>query len=211
MQMIAMLTMLIDHIGVVFYPDNQVLRMIGRLAFPLYAYLIVVGYQRTRNIKMYVNRLLLLAGLSQLPFMLALNLTSINAIGTLLICLLVLVAMDRFQGSWLSAGTAAAGLVLLEIIPFDYGAFGLMLVLTFRYIPKQAWVIIQAALCIFFQVFKGWSNEIYSVISTAAIVYTPDLLKQMDRVKIPRWLWRSFYPAHLTVLALILIITNGGI
>ncbi|WJH35603.1 conjugal transfer protein TraX [Paenibacillus sp. CC-CFT747] len=95
MQIVAMLTMLIDHIGFLYFPESPGWRVIGRLAFPIYAYFIVRGYRHTSSVKAYMTRLLLLAAVSQLPYMLALKQTGINAIGTLYVCLLALYLLER--------------------------------------------------------------------------------------------------------------------
>ncbi|MHA1898537.1 MAG: TraX family protein, partial [Promethearchaeota archaeon] len=59
--------MVFDHIGAVLYP-RIILRIIGRLAFPIFAFLIVEGYERTRDPKKYLLRLFLWGMVSQIPF-----------------------------------------------------------------------------------------------------------------------------------------------
>lgn len=75
LKMIAIISMLIDHIGVVFIPyDSQlhiVFRSIGRLAFPIFVFLIVEGFHHTHNIKKYLMRLGIFAFISEIPFDLA--------------------------------------------------------------------------------------------------------------------------------------------
>lgn len=51
LRLLAMLTMLIDHIGVIFFPDDIILRIVGRLAFPLFAWGIARGYRYTSSLK----------------------------------------------------------------------------------------------------------------------------------------------------------------
>ena len=65
--------MTIDHIGAILFPEYIVLRIIGRLAFPLFCYLIVLGVESTRNIRNYFIRLLIFGFISQVPFYLALG------------------------------------------------------------------------------------------------------------------------------------------
>lgn len=69
--MIALVTMLIDHIGFIFYPDMIALRVIGRIAFPIYCFLLVQGFLHTSNLKKYMVRMGVFALLSEVPFDLA--------------------------------------------------------------------------------------------------------------------------------------------
>ncbi|MFN2363319.1 MAG: TraX family protein, partial [Halarsenatibacteraceae bacterium] len=70
-KMVAITTMLIDHIGSIIFPEYIILRVIGRLAFPLFAFLITEGYRHTSNINRYLVRLSIFALISQYPFWLA--------------------------------------------------------------------------------------------------------------------------------------------
>ena len=71
LKVIAILLMLIDHTGAVIFPEAIILRLIGRLSFPIFAYLIVVGYTKTKSFSKYLTRLVIFAALSQIPFSLA--------------------------------------------------------------------------------------------------------------------------------------------
>ncbi|QGQ93929.1 conjugal transfer protein TraX [Paenibacillus psychroresistens] len=204
MQFVAMLTMLSDHMGIIFFKNELIWRIIGRLAFPIYAYCIVVGYKHTRDLKKYMLRLLLIAAISQLPFMLALGIMGFNAVATLLVCIVTLYLLDKWK--WLVIPVITGLAVMLEVLNFDYGLYGLILVLIFRYTKGGYMVLSHLLLNIIFVFYKGWVTEFFSIIATLFIVYAPWLYKAADNIQIPRWLWRSFYPAHLTVLGVIFLI-----
>ena len=76
MKILAVISMLIDHTAIVLFPrfiDVSVymaMRAIGRFAFPVFAFLIVNGYERTRDVKRYLTRLLAFAVISQIPYVL---------------------------------------------------------------------------------------------------------------------------------------------
>jgi hypothetical protein len=203
MQLLAILTMLADHVGVAFFPDQIAWRIIGRLAFPIYAYFVVLGYQRTSNLKNYILRLTIIGLLSQYPFMIALDIKGINAVGTLLICLLALIGLDRLESTLLKGIMLLGTGILLEFGLFDYGIYGLLLVCMYRYAKDQWLVIFHFLLNTVFLFLKGWVLEAFSLISTLGIVYLPALYHWTEKFRVPRWLWRGFYPAHLTLLALI--------
>lgn len=65
LKLIAITTMLIDHMGAALFPQYFTMRIIGRIAFPIYAYCITLGCCHTKNIALYALRVLLLAIISQ--------------------------------------------------------------------------------------------------------------------------------------------------
>src|SRR5207244_4281126 len=70
-KILAIICMIIDHVGLFFFPEYTLFRIVGRIAFPLFAWLIANGAHFTRNIRAYLTRLFALAVISQLPFTLA--------------------------------------------------------------------------------------------------------------------------------------------
>ncbi|XEC93076.1 TraX family protein [Paenibacillus tarimensis] len=201
MQIIAILTMLVDHIGIVFFPDESIWRTIGRIAFPLYAFALVIGYYKTTDRRKYLLRLTVIAVLSQLPYQIGLDDHGVNVVGTLIICLLVLILLDRFRHFALALPVVAAAAILLETADFDYGYYGLALVLIYRYCRGHLQVFLHLILNIAVLFDKGWMLQLFSLFTTLTLVYSPQLYRYFDRYKPPRWVWRAFYPAHLSVLA----------
>lgn len=68
LKIIACAIMLLDHIGAALFPQVRWIRLIGRLAFPIFAYLIAEGYARTKNFSKYLSRLLMFGLIAQIPF-----------------------------------------------------------------------------------------------------------------------------------------------
>lgn len=203
MQLIAMITMLIDHVGLLFFPGDVLWRVIGRIAFPIYAYALVQGYQHTSNYRKYASRLLLIAVLSQIPYQLAFNTNGLNVVATLFVSLLVLRMLDSSKPGPLSAIVIAGVCVIMEVLPFDYGAYGLLLVLIFQFASQGRAVAMHLLLNLVYLFAYGWVIQLASILPTLVIAYGPELWRKLEAWRLPRWVWRAYYPAHLVVLAIL--------
>ncbi|MFS0869807.1 TraX family protein [Paenibacillus xylanilyticus] len=202
MQWIAMITMLIDHIGAVFYPQIEELRIIGRIAFPIYAFAVYIGYKHTRNVQKYIWRLFWIAVISQVPFMAAFNHMSLNVVWTLWTSLLVLLALDKLPNRLLGIPIVIGAGIIMEMTAMDYGMYGLLLVMLFRYFQGPVLVLGHVLLTALYIQLYSSSVQMYSVIATLGIAIA-QYYGAGFRLKGPRWIWRYFYPAHLAVIAII--------
>lgn len=209
MQWLAMITMLTDHLGYAFFPDERYLRVIGRIAFPIYCYFLVLGYQRTRNVRKYTIRLLLIAALSQLPFMYAFDITNLNVVCTLFISLLLMIVIDKLSLKYFPVSLLLILAVgwLADHLHMDYGMYGVLLVLVFRYTTGYWVIVAHLALTVVFVLFGGFSDiQVFSVLATALIAIHLNLYPKTKLYSPPRWIWRSFYPAHLAIIAIIRLV-----
>ncbi|WP_336779577.1 TraX family protein [Paenibacillus illinoisensis] len=202
MQWIAMITMLIDHIGAVFYPQVEELRIIGRIAFPIYAFAVYIGYKHTRNVQKYIWRLFWIAVLSQVPFMAAFNHLSLNVVWTLWSSLLVLLVLDKLPNRLLGIPIVVGAGIIMEMTAMDYGMYGLLLVLLFRYYQGPVLVLGHVLLTALYIQLYSSSVQMYSVVATLGIAIA-QYYGAGFRLKGPRWIWRYFYPAHLAIIAII--------
>ncbi|MED5019777.1 TraX family protein [Paenibacillus chibensis] len=205
MQLIAMLTMLVDHLGMVWFEGQTWLRVIGRIAFPIYAYALVQGHIYTGSKTMYLTRLFALALLSQIPYQLALNPHGLNVIATLLMAAMVMQLMDQTPSLWVKGSMVIGAAAIMQIFPFDYGAYGLFMVLIFRWFRGERLVAAHLALNLLYLLayVPGGLVQMLSIAPTLLIVYGPNLWKRLEQIRVRKWLWRSFYPVHLAALAVL--------
>lgn len=135
---IAAALMLTDHVGAILLPEVPVLRCVGRLAFPIFAFFIAEGYAHTRNFGRYFRRLAILAVVSEIPFNLengaVFDLTRQNVLFTFCLALLTLrgleaLGRERGFGRWAGCGLVlAAGFAAGELLRTDYGGWGVVTV-----------------------------------------------------------------------------------
>ena len=135
---IAAALMLTDHVGAILLPEVPVLRCVGRLAFPVFAFFIAEGYAHTRDFGRYFRRLAILAVVSEIPFNLengaVFDLTRQNVLWTFCLALLTLrgleaLGRERGFGRWAGCGLVlAAGFAAGELLRTDYGGWGVVTV-----------------------------------------------------------------------------------
>ena len=139
LKLIAICTMFIDHLGYTLFPGDLWLRCVGRVAFPIFCFLIAEGCVYTHDRRKYALRLLAFALLSEIPFNL-MNSGAVwdryhqNVLWTLLTGALVCWLIDwalknrRALAFVLTALVMAAAFFLLERLNTDYGGWGMLLV-----------------------------------------------------------------------------------
>lgn len=203
MQIIAMLTMLIDHVGLIFYPGELAWRVVGRIAFPIYCYALVQGHIHTSSRPRYLRRLLVIAVLAQIPYNLAIDPGGWNVVFTLLFSALVLTVLDLLPKLWMGLPIVLGAVLLTDALPLDYNAYGLLLVLIFRYTRSYWLVLAHLALNVFYLFYYNWLVQLASILPTILIALTPGFWTLLEKRRLPRWVWWSFYPAHLAILALV--------
>jgi len=200
--------MTVDHVGAILYPEFEVLRVIGRLSFPLFAYLLMLGMETTRNIRNYFIRLFVFAFISQVPFFLALDygpFDSLNIFFTLSFGLLFIYFFKR--GSVFVVVPLLASLLL----PFDYGVYGIAVV-GCMYILKENTKFGVASLVLLNTLFLvPWSNQFLSIAAIPFIVLHKNgslttTKETAEHYTIPVWrkyFFYIYYPLHLTLIYII--------
>lgn len=230
---IALLTMLIDHTGLVFvlyglnyhgYPIfingtdylpliYHIMRNIGRIAFPIYLFLLVQGFIHTHNRKAYALRLFLFACISEIPFNLALSGKLFsweyqNVFWTLLAGFLMMWGIESLKKTGMNpllksiCILALAGAVMAAVTfchtDYDWnGILSLLILYHFRY--NRLDTVILGAVSF---VWEPW----------AILAFIPICLYNGKRGRqAPKYFFYAFYPAHLLLLVCINLLLFGSI
>lgn len=232
LHILAMLLMVCDHAWATVISGQAWLTAVGRLAFPIFAFMLAEGFRRTRNVKRYALRLLVLALLSEIPFDLMYGATVFypfhqNVIWTFLIALLCMWAISSVHrhGKFLPTVlicliTATAGYLAGRLLMTDYGGEGVLTVLLFYLFPSETW---RQKLC------QTLGMIGLNCILLASLVVPVSLFGHMLELPeqglallalIPIWLYNGnqgchsrctrlvcygFYPVHMLILALCMI------
>jgi len=135
-KLIAIITMLCDHSGDAILGRFSFLNVIGRIAFPLFCFQIVIGYKHTKNVNKYLLRLFLFGLISQIPFCLftylyLARIDLLNVFFTLTIGLLAIYILDVFPKKYkfLAVILNLVLVIIAELAQTDYGWFGVCLII----------------------------------------------------------------------------------
>ena len=222
LKLIALITMIIDHIGaavlemgviegynigalnisyetaIFWWNVDSVLRAIGRIAFPIYCFLITEGYVHTRNPRKYALRLGAFALISEIPFDLAFShswwsMEYQNVFFTLLLGLLAIMAIDECEkqakSRWVGLAAAFCFVMLGDVLRTDYGAFGVFFIVVLYVFRNCGWIrTVIGCLLI------AWET-------TGPLAFIPIQMYNGERGRLRlKYLFYAFYPVHLVIL-----------
>ena len=237
LKMIAVITMLIDHSAATilerilvqmpswapatvdnweqWYRLDLLLRGIGRMAFPIYCFLLVEGFHYTHSRRKYAARLFVFALISEVPFDMALNQSVLefsynNVFCTLFLGLLVIMAadwvMERFSSDNLTSEIGRITLLVVigmvgcalasYVISCDYGASG-VIAIYIMYLLRSKRELGFALAVVSLGVFSGELELL------ALLMLIPLHFYNGTRGKQHKYFFYAFYPLHLLLLALI--------
>lgn len=216
-KVVAIISMTFDHVGNVFFPEYPVFRWIGRIAFPLFCYCLTVGMLYTHDIKKYVLRLSIFALISQPFWILAFNaddiignIFNLNIFFTLVVSLLTTWGFK--EKKWL---LFIVGIVLLNVVNFDYAMTGPVLMLIFYLCRNRPWLGALIYTLTYLPAINGSMEDPLALkIGTHAIGFEIFALLALPfiyfhtntKLKISKWFFYIYYPAHLFVIFLLQMI-----
>lgn len=219
LKFLACAIMLLDHIGATLIPWGT-LRIIGRLAFPIFCFLLAEGAHYTRSPRNYLLRLGIGAILSELPFDLALfgswSWQHQSVMITLLLGAMALLAMKRMTQPLLKILVLLLFAFLADFMNTDYGGAGVLMIALFGLTRerKYGWVVQLLGMYLICRwIIPGgvvWFIDRYVFIEIFAILaLIPIWLysrKKSTSSRAVQWAFYLFYPVHLWILYLISIL-----
>lgn len=230
-KLVAMVSMLIDHVGYVFFPYIPEMRIVGRIAMPLFCYGIVMGSEHSRNLPKYALRLLAGFLISQPFFMLALNhsIREWNVLATLFLGLVGIIGIQKkTYGSqyWLPL----ICLMAAAVQQMDYGWKGVLLILL-MYLARNSrggMIALMVSFCLYWgagssevtvlfgqrikpameanSFFYPLTGMVFSLIrmQSLAILSLPFIISPTHTgIRISKFLGYAMYPGHLLLIWLL--------
>lgn len=196
-KVLAALLMVIDHVGLVFFPDQLIFRYLGRLSFPLFAWLLGQGEKHTRDVYAYLLRIVIWGLVSQPIYFLLFHNGQLNILFTLTLGLIAL-SLPKLIGAKYLVWTAMA--IIAQAINADYGAYGVFTI-----------ILLSQFVCSSLVWWAGWEILNLSILFTRLFasyqelaILAPVILicwngKQGSKFKS----FYLFYPVHIFLLWLV--------
>lgn len=220
MKTFAVLCMLIDHIGFLFFPEQVIWRMIGRLAMPIFAYNIARGARYTRSMNRYMKKIFLFALISQLPFWWMQKMAyghsflsiHFNIGFTFLAALGIIKFLQEveYQNKLLRVGKILICLMILvsaDLLHLDYGSYGILVVLLCYKVrgDKQSRWILWIGYTVLTYLSYLSSVPMFLLQEMGVLAFgVIAILQDISEKRIGRFFY-IFYPLHMIVLCILKI------
>lgn len=223
LKLIACVTMLIDHFGASLLLELQIPKMaqiyytcrsIGRIAFPIYCFLLVEGMHHTRNPLNYILRLAAGILLAELPFDMLFEghfcWSAQNVMVTLTLGAVMLLCMRKTDKKWLKPLMVLPFAILAELAKCDYGAGGIVMIAVFALFDRLSLQTV-ALFLVNWQLLPSAAVSVFGVVVIIQLLAVAAMVpiglysgKKLTHSRAVQWAFYLFYPVHLLVLWTIL-------
>ena len=218
LKIIAMISMAFDHIGLLFFPNVAIFRIIGRIAFPIFAYMIAEGCRYTKNRAKYIGMIGAMAVAFQLVYFVAMESLYQGILVTFSLAIITIYSIDGIIKGKKTRERLASVLALacvaffVFILPtflagtdfdIDYGIWGIVIPVLAYFMPSHKWQAGSVAVLLLIRAIH------YTMIPSAlglvqwfSLLTVPLLfLYNGERGKAKmKYVFYIFYPAHLVIL-----------
>ena len=216
LKLIACITMLLDHIGAFLLPQCGWLRIIGRIAFPVYCFLLAEGVHYTKNLLQYGLRLLLCAVVSEIAFDYAvfggISWEGQSVMLTLLIGFAMAACMKKLENPLLQLLVVVPFAVVAQWARVDYGGLGVVLMALFvltRETPHKLLIQTVGLAAISYLIdgtvmlFAGVTVRIQLLAIVAMIPIALYSGRKVTNSRAVQLAFYLFYPVHLALLYIV--------
>ena len=209
LKLIAMVTMIFDHVGDSLFPEYTWMRIIGRIAMPIFAFCVAEGFGHTHDKLKYLTRMAIFAVISEVPFDLfgagkALDLSHQNIMFTFALAIAGLILYEKLTLSGKKSGYILGYLVLILscaaalILKTDYTFLGVLLVTIFFVLRKKDLLIRDGVALLSHLALRNMGIYLWGILG-----FIPIAFYNGERGKGMKYLFYVFYPAHLLLIFVI--------
>ena len=198
LKIIAMLSMTIDHMAYYYGCTNpylyELMRTIGRIAFPTFAFLLAEGFVHTRNRRKYMLSLFLFALISEVPWMLLNHDDSHNVLFTLLTGILGMYAIENIKNQWGAClcVTLLGMIVLLADTDYSWKGYGLVLLFYMFRNRKDLQTLFGIPLM--------YEYGLIGIMMAFAVIWLYNGERGFIRGKAWKYAFYAFYPVHMMLI-----------
>lgn len=203
LKIIAMIAMTADHVGLQLLPQFPVLRILGRLALPIYAYMIAEGCRHTHDRKKYLLRLLTLGLLCQVVYFIAMGSLYMSILITFSLSVgLIYLYAKKGYSFWLGLLAAFFLCVILPDLPtgtdfdIDYGIWGVLLPLFIHTGKTQKEKLTMLALGLVLLALSYGGVQWYGLLAVPLLALYNGKRGNANIGKLFYW----YYPLHLVII-----------
>ncbi len=218
LKIIAMVSMLLDHMGLLFFPEYSIFRILGRIAFPIFAYMIAEGCRYTKNRAKYLGMIAAMAVVFQAVYFVAMGSLYQGILVTFSLAIITIYSIDgilhakKLWGRLAAIGALVFVAVFVFVLPLlltktdfdiDYGVWGILLPVIVYFMPSRPWQIGGAsALLVVRAIYYGLLATPLRPLQWWSLLTIPLLaLYNGERGKAKmKYVFYIFYPAHLVIL-----------
>ena len=216
LKIIAMVSMLCDHIGILFFPGLAIFRIIGRIAFPIFAFMIAEGCRYTKNRAKYLGMIAAMAVAFQVVYFVAMGSLYQGILVTFSLAIILIYAIDgivhakKFRRILISLLAISFVVAFVFLLPrllvgtdfaIDYGIWGILLPIVVYFMPNGFWRFVGASLVLI-------ARALYYIFVVPMPLQWWSLLTilllalyngERGKAKM-KYVFYIFYPAHLVIL-----------
>lgn len=213
LKIIALITMIIDHIGMFIFPEIIWFRVVGRVSFPIYAFFIAQGMHYSKNKQRYMLTLFIFGVLAQLPYMFLVgSVYRLNIMFTFIFAGISIMLVNKLleKHDFLTISILVVQFMLVIVLSsqgcIDYGLFGIVLIMIFYYARNTKSIYIIASIILIIAhtmsnaIVVGYDiNGLLQIFSLVGIGLIGAYNNNKGKLNL-KYFFYVIYPLHLYIL-----------